>query len=46
MQDTGLDKDAGVEGEGDEALNKLDSYLCELKEDADPGWAAYVWTVA
>jgi len=32
MQDTGLDKDAGVEGEGDEALTKLDAYLCELKE--------------
>ncbi|MGI9355658.1 MAG: cobaltochelatase subunit CobN [Rhizobiaceae bacterium] len=32
MQDTGLDKDAGVEGEGDEALARLDAYLCELKE--------------
>lgn len=30
---TGLDKDAGVEGEqGDAALQKLDAYLCELKE--------------
>ncbi len=32
MQDTGLDKDAGVETDGDEALSQLDAYLCELKE--------------
>ena len=34
MADTGLDEDAGLKkGEaGDEALQKLDAYLCELKE--------------
>ncbi|MDD9911079.1 MAG: cobaltochelatase subunit CobN [Ahrensia sp.] len=33
MQDTGLDKDAGIgEGDDDEALQQLDAYLCELKE--------------
>ncbi len=33
MRDTGLDKDAGVDGQDDEgALEKLDAYLCELKE--------------
>ncbi|MEP0944139.1 MAG: cobaltochelatase subunit CobN [Rhizobiaceae bacterium] len=34
MRDTGLDKDAGIEkDEGDAgALQKLDAYLCELKE--------------
>ena len=34
MQDTGLDEDAGLKkGEaGDSALQKLDAYLCELKE--------------
>lgn len=34
MRDTGLDKDAGIErDEGDAgALEKLDAYLCELKE--------------
>ncbi|MEL6505721.1 MAG: cobaltochelatase subunit CobN [Pseudomonadota bacterium] len=33
MAHTGLDKDAGVEGDdGDSALQKMDAYLCELKE--------------
>jgi len=30
--DTGLDKDAGIADDGDEALGRLDTYLCELKE--------------
>ncbi|MDA8870736.1 cobaltochelatase subunit CobN, partial [Rhizobiaceae bacterium] len=33
MAATGLDKDMGVAGQdGDEALQRLDAYLCELKE--------------
>ncbi|MEE4451150.1 cobaltochelatase subunit CobN [Novosphingobium resinovorum] len=28
----GLDKDAGAEGDGDDALSAIDNYLCELKE--------------
>jgi len=28
----GLDKDAGAEGDGDDALAAIDNYLCELKE--------------
>ncbi len=34
LQDTGLDADAGIVGDsdGDEALERLDTYLCELKE--------------
>ena len=28
----GLDKDAGAEGSGDDALAAIDNYLCELKE--------------
>ncbi len=34
MSDTGLDTDAGISGEDSEnsALEKLDAYLCELKE--------------
>ncbi|MEM9731997.1 MAG: cobaltochelatase subunit CobN [Pseudomonadota bacterium] len=33
MAHTGLDKDAGVAGDdSDDALQKLDAYLCELKE--------------
>jgi len=32
-KDTGLDKDMGLDGEdGDEALNTIDTFLCELKE--------------
>ena len=31
-QTIGLDKDAGAEGEGDDALAAIDNYLCELKE--------------
>ena len=29
---TGIDKDVGMEGETEEDLQKLDAYLCELKE--------------
>ena len=34
MRDTGLDRDAGIESgeETGQALEKLDAYLCELKE--------------
>ncbi len=28
----GLDKDAGAQGDGDDALSAIDNYLCELKE--------------
>ncbi|PZU58911.1 MAG: cobaltochelatase subunit CobN [Sphingobium sp.] len=28
----GLDRDAGAEGDGDDALSAIDNYLCELKE--------------
>ncbi|MET0248344.1 MAG: cobaltochelatase subunit CobN [Sphingobium sp.] len=31
-QSNGLDKDAGAQGEGDDALSAIDNYLCELKE--------------
>jgi len=31
-QSQGLDKDAGAEGDGDDALSAIDNYLCELKE--------------
>ncbi len=31
-QATGLDLDAGLEGDADSRLQKLDAYLCELKE--------------
>ncbi|MEX0627826.1 MAG: cobaltochelatase subunit CobN, partial [Cucumibacter sp.] len=31
-RDTGLDEDAGIAGEDDLALGRLDTYLCELKE--------------
>lgn len=31
-QSQGLDKDAGAQGDGDDALSAIDNYLCELKE--------------
>ena len=48
MRDTGLDRDAGIESgeETGQALEKLDAYLCELKEMQIRDGPAHLWMFA